>query len=133
MRVDTLDQILGRLVGCELASVQFVRDYVQLRFEPSSGPDEPVLTCNAPPVVEQDGRRLSDGDGGWADALRALIGQTVIGTDATTGIGIHFESGLLRMSPTRDELTGPEIALLTGFEDGVWIVWRHGEPPFEDG
>ena len=132
--MDTQDDLLGRLVGCELASVQFVRDYVQLRFEPSSGPDEPVLTCNVPPVVEQDGRRLSDGDGGWADALRALIGQTVIGTDATIGlgVGIHFESGPLRVSPSPDEPTGPEIALLTGLEDGDWKVWRHGEPPFED-
>ncbi len=38
------NDLLGRLVGCRLYSVQFVLDYVQLRFD---GPtrDEPVLNC----------------------------------------------------------------------------------------
>lgn len=43
--------LLGRLVGFRLYSVQFVMDYVQLRFD---GPthDMPVLNCDVLPVVE---------------------------------------------------------------------------------
>lgn len=38
------NELLGRLVRCRLYSVQFVLDYVQLRFDGST-PDMPVLNC----------------------------------------------------------------------------------------
>jgi hypothetical protein len=44
--------LLGRLVGFHLSSVQFVMDYVQLRFD---GPTEdmPVLTCDVHPKADE--------------------------------------------------------------------------------
>jgi hypothetical protein len=47
------NSLLGRLVGFRLYSVQFVMDYVQLRFDGPSA-DMPVLNYDVWPVVETD-------------------------------------------------------------------------------
>lgn len=128
------NELLGRLVGARLFSVQFVHDYVQLRFE-GLGEDMPVLNCVAMPTVETaQGHVFSDGDLGYADALRALIPNLVQRTHEASGTGlrIEFPAGAIALHPDRETLTGPEIALLTGFEDRAWMCWRPGEESFED-
>lgn len=125
--------LLGRLVGFRLFCVQFVLDYVQLRFD---GPaeDMPILNCDALPAVTISGHTVTDGLPGYADALRALIPGTVLHTQEATGIGLRIEldSGDLTLHPTRSELVGPEIAILNGFTDRRWMCWRPGEDSFED-
>lgn len=127
------NELLSRLVGFRLYSVQFVMDYVQLRFD---GPTEdmPVLNCDVLPSVERAGRLVSAADMGYADALRALIPQSVIATAERTGAGlrVEFEGGAIVVHPLRDDVQGPEIALLQGFTDGRWMCWRPGEDSFED-
>lgn len=127
------NELLGRLVGTRLYSVQFVHDYVQLRFE-GQGENMPVMNCDAMPVVEAGGQTLSDGEQGYADALRGLIPNFVQRTQEETGVGlrIEFPDGAIVLHPDREALTGPEIALLTGFEDRAWMCWRPGEESFED-
>ncbi|KZB83172.1 hypothetical protein [Amycolatopsis regifaucium] len=44
------NELLGRLVGSRLSSVNFVYDYVQLHFDRPGG-DQPILTCDAMPTV----------------------------------------------------------------------------------
>jgi len=128
------NELLGRLVGCRLYSVQFVHDYVQLRFD-GLGDDMPVLNCDVMPKVEHHpGSAIGDGEVGYADALRKLIPRIVTKTQERTGIGlrIEFDAEALVIHPTIDELPGPEIALLQGFDDGRWMCWRPGEDSFED-
>ncbi|WP_110204959.1 hypothetical protein [Nocardioides daejeonensis] len=128
------NDLLGRLVGARLFSVQFVHDYVQLRFD-GLGEDMPILNCDAMPTVETAGGQVfSDGDLGYADALRALIPDLVQRTCEATGTGLRLEfpTGAIALHPDREALTGPEIALLTGFEDQAWMCWRPGEESFED-
>jgi hypothetical protein len=48
------------------------------------------------------------------------------------GLSVDFAEGSLTLHPSRDELVGPEIAMLRGFEDRAWMVWRPGEESFED-
>ncbi|MET7783182.1 MULTISPECIES: hypothetical protein [Streptomyces] len=128
-----LNSLLGRLVGFRLYSVQFVMDYVQLRFD---GPtdDMPVLTCDVLPTVTLSGQTLSPVEAGWTEALRALIPQDVTATREETGIGVKvdFLTGSIQLHPTESELVGPEIAMLNGFSDHSWMVWRPGEDAFED-
>ncbi|MFI1394259.1 hypothetical protein [Streptomyces sp. NPDC020681] len=128
-----LNSLLGRLVGFRLYSVQFVLDYVQLRFD---GPtdDMPVLTCDVLPAVTLSGQRFSPMGTGWTDALRGLISQNVTATDEKTGIGVKvdFVTGSIQLHPTESELVGPEIATLNGFDDRSWMTWRPGEDAFED-
>jgi len=127
------NEMLGRLCGCRLFSVQFVMDYVQLRFD---GPidDNPVLNCDVMPIVERGTASIHDGELGYSDALRGLISGVVKSTREETGIGlrIEFEGGAIVIHPDRDDLIGPEIALLGGFVDGRWMCWRPGEESFED-
>jgi hypothetical protein len=128
-----LNSLLGRLVGFRLYSVQFVMDYVQLRFDGPTN-ETPVLTCDVLPTVILAGQRFSQTGAGWAGALRGLITQDVITTHEETGIGIKvdFDTGSIQLHPIRSELVGPEIAMLNGFEDRSWMVWRPGEDAFED-
>jgi hypothetical protein len=127
------NELLGRLVGFRLFSVQFVMDYLQLRFDGPS-PDMPVLNCDVMPTVEIGAEALVDGQTGYADALRLLIPGVVQRTQERTGLGlrIEFEAGVIVVHPAMQDLTGPEIALLGGFEDGRWMCWRPGEESFED-
>ncbi len=126
------NDLLGRLVGCRLYSVQFVLDYVQLRFD---GPtrDEPVLNCDVMPVVVTQGRRVAPGQVGYADALISLIASDVVtaAEEAAHGLRLEFAGGAIVLHPHLDDLTGPEIAMLSGFEDGRWMCWRPGEEAFE--
>ncbi|MTK04622.1 hypothetical protein FF096_21785 [Micromonospora sp. CP22] len=125
--------LLGRLVGFRLYSVEFVMDYVQLRFD---GPtdDMPVLNCDVFPVVETPTSLIAPGQVGYADALRAFIPGHVVATVEETGRGlrIEFDEGAICLHPKVDEVLGPEIALLSGFRDGRCMCWRPGEESFED-
>ena len=127
------NELLSRLVGFRLYSVQFVMDYVQLRFD---GPtdDMPVLNCDVMPAVETPAGLIAPGELGYVDALVALIPDEVVRTTEGTGSGlrIEFASGVVVLHPRLDDLVGPEIALLGGFADGQWMCWRPGEESFED-
>lgn len=120
--------LLGRLVGRELAIVAFVRDYVQLNF------DGPLLTCDVWPTVRVGAAQLSVADAGYRDALCSLIGETVVSTTerTRTGLVVEFSAAAVVLHPRWEELQGPEIAMLSGFEDRAWMVWRPGEESFED-
>jgi hypothetical protein len=62
---------LAAIEGCRLSSVEFVQDYVQLRF------DGPVLTAMAPVRVWTDGLCFEWGKQGYRDALCDRIGKSV--------------------------------------------------------
>jgi len=129
------NELLSRLVGMRLLSVEFILDYAVVRFDGDPALPQAQLTCDVMPHVETaDGSRRRDGEEGYLEALRALIGHEVISTSEgpSTGLRIAVETGgALRLNPAPGELTGPEIALLTGFDDGAWMCWRPGEEAFE--
>lgn len=122
------NELLSRLVCRDLATVVFLKGYLQLTF------DGPILTCYVWPTVDIEAGRIRFGDPGYRDALCSLLAETVIATYEATGQGlvIELESGSVRVNPAPEDLTGPEIAMLTGFDDGEWMVWRPGEVAFED-
>lgn len=122
------NDLLSRLVGRNLATVVFAKWYLHLTFA------GPYLTCEVWPTVDVGDGDLRYGDAGYRDALCGLLDTPVIGTKEETGTGlvIEFEAGLVQIHPSNDELEGPEIALLSGFDDGAWMCWRPGEESFED-
>ncbi|MFE3448741.1 hypothetical protein ACFXJ8_07370 [Nonomuraea sp. NPDC059194] len=122
------DSLLPALVGEEMSSVIFVRDYVQLDF------DGPRLSLFVWPRVITDSTVWSMGDPGYRDALCALIGHTVLAAteDAGAGLVVDFGCGAVLVKPEPSHLEGPEIAMLGGFTGRAdWMVWRPGEPPFD--
>lgn len=129
------NDLLGRLAGLRLLAVEFVLNYLRLHFDGDANDPQPILICEAWPIVElSDGSTYRDGSVGYADALRSLVGTSVISTQERTGVGIRIDldGGTVRLHPSIDELTGPEIAMLSGFADRSWMCWRPGEDSFED-
>ncbi|MGW4246962.1 hypothetical protein [Nocardia sp. NPDC004722] len=116
------------MIDLELASVVFVRDYVQLDF------DGPRLSCFVWPTVDIGGASRSLGYAGYRDALCSFISQPVASTEEAVGTGLvlRFAMGAVTIHPTPDELRGPEIAMISGFADKSWGVWRPGEDTFAD-
>ncbi|MBG0825956.1 hypothetical protein HS048_35380 [Planomonospora sp. ID91781] len=123
------DSLLSALIGQELGSVVFVRDYVQLDF------DGPRFTLFVWPQVSLDSAVRVMGDPGYRDALCALIGHTVLATteNPEAGLVVDFGRGSVTVKPQPAHLEGPEIAMLSGFTDREdWMVWRPQEYPFDD-
>jgi hypothetical protein len=125
------NELFGRLVGCRLYSVEFVMDYIQLRFD-NVARGQLTLNCYVMPKVERAAEVMRDGDVGYGDAVRALIpGHVRAANDACeAGLRIELDTGSLVLNPSPDELVGPEIAFLFGFDDHSSMVWRPGEHPF---
>ena len=65
------DQPLNILVGKEISSVEFVRDYLQFRF------DGPCLTSITNPFVIVENRIYKRSDAGFCDILLSFIGLKV--------------------------------------------------------
>lgn len=117
-----------------LLAIEFVLDYLVLRFDGDVAEPQVTLSCDVLPQVEAgDGSQLRDGAPGFSDALRELVGDDVIAADEGTGTGLRISLGStsLVINPTSEDLVGPEIALLRGFADGAWMCWRPGEGTFE--
>jgi len=122
------NELLARLVGRDLDSVVFLEWYCQLVFGGA------YLNCDVWPRVDLGEGEIEYGSPGYRDALCSLLATPVIATQEQTGLGlvVEFDSGTVRIHPSRDELEGPEIALLGGFDDRSWMCWRPGEESFED-
>lgn len=122
------DALLLSLSGRELASVVFVRDYLQLEF------DGPRLSVFIWPQVTDGSRNRSIGDPGYRDAPRSLIGHLVraVAEGPETGLALYFAPGAVAINPKPSDVEGPEIALLNANAGNAdWMVWRPGEYPFD--
>jgi hypothetical protein len=105
---------LEAIVGQELGAVEFVQDYVQLRF------DGPLLTFYEWPEVFREEGSYAFGEPEYRDWLCALIGETVSAATVEEGeaVEIGFESGVsVRCSLRVEDLVGPEGESV-GFADG---------------
>lgn len=128
-----LNELLSRLVGSRLQSVQFIEGYVQLTFDSVDSAEVPVLTCEVMPVVDRSTGPVSDRELGYADALRSLIGEQVTTTSEAPGRGLRIEFGAaaLVVRPGVAELRGPVIAMLSDFGDGSSESWGPGSGAFD--
>jgi hypothetical protein len=95
---------LDDLKGAEVASIAFVRDYVEVNF------DGPILRSIASPTIEVAGKRLTFPEEGSRDALCGLIGQTVVVVEERSdAILVAFGAAQLRI-PRADPSIGAEVA-----------------------
>lgn len=99
------DSPFDSLVGGELHSVSFVRDYVELRVDYS------IVRLLADPFGRIDGEDWRLSSGSAADVLRRYIGRTVMATefDEYDHLRLHFDDGSFIDASLRDDArVGPE-------------------------
>ena len=114
----TLADALGKLVGHELSSVTFVRDYVQLAF------DGPGMNAYTMPTVACGSESLGLGQPGYRDGLCRQIGCKVERTEVDAQrVSIVFEGGAAISISLRDEdYRGPEALEFSLDDKCIWVV-----------
>ncbi len=96
---------VSALEGQELTAIEFVADYVRLRF------DGPMLTLYAWPSVLLADFTVSYGEPEYRNALCAQIGEMVAkaALEELDALTVEFESGtVLALSLREEDLDGPE-------------------------
>ena len=96
---------ISAIDGNELSAVEFVSDYVRLRF------DGPTLTLYAWPHVLLEDFSIAFGQPEYRNALCAQIGETVAKAELKEldSLTIEFESGtVIALSLREEDLDGPE-------------------------
>lgn len=117
-RAQTFENALKELVGLSLSSVEFVQDYLQLRF------DGPVLTAYIPPTIHIPSARLTRGDPGYADSICGLIGRAVIRTAvADLSVVIEFdEAFVVRISLKDEDYIAAEAIEFRTSKGARWVI-----------
>ncbi len=109
---------LDTLINRELSSVEFVRDYVQLRF------DGPRLTVVVDPLLEIVDKEYSRDNFGFCDILCGFIGYRVEQTSLNEESAIlRFEEGRtikISLNPNDPKL---DEAIIFDAEDGQTWIW----------
>ena len=98
---------LSTLAGEHLTAVEFVEDFVQLRF------GEALLVLFVwPDVADADAISVAFGQPGYRDALCSTIGEAVTEADLNEGrsLTIEFENGtVFALSLRAEDLDTPEV------------------------
>ena len=104
---------ISALEGQELSAVEFVADYLRLRF------DGPMLTLYAWPHVLLSDFSVAFGEPEYRNALCAQLGEMVATAklEEMDALTVEFESGtVLAVSLREEEVDGPEAGSYS--EDG---------------
>ncbi len=107
---------VSALEGQELTAVEFIADYLRLRF------DGPMLTLYAWPHVLLADFSVAFGEPEYRNALCAQIGE-MVGTaklEELDALTVEFESGtVLALSLREEDMDGPEAGSYS--EDGSGV------------
>ena len=102
--------------GQELTAVEFVQDYLRLRF------DGPMLTLYAWPHVLFPEFSLGYGEPEYRNALCAQIGEIVAkaSLEELDSLTVEFESGtVIALSLREEDLSGPEAGSYSADGSGL--------------
>ena len=108
------------LEGARLSSIEFVQDYVQLRF------NGPTFTAITPPRVRTANQWLEWGKPGYRDALCERIGRLVnrAATIPEQEIRIEFDDGsMISISLRSEHFRTAEAAVLDNPPNPT-VVWQ---------
>lgn len=98
------------IIGERLSSVEFVQDYVQLRF------DGPTLTAFVWPVLRFRSKAVRFGESSYRDELCGRIGHKVRTAELRQGeaVIVEFEDGaIISVSLRAEDSVGPEAGHFT--------------------
>jgi hypothetical protein len=124
--LDGLEEGVSALVETELSSVVFVRDYLQLLFEPVADGETPLATLNLYvwPIIHCHAGVVGKGANGYRDALCSLIDVVVMTARVAADQAVlTFADGTAVQIPLgKEAYTGPELLNLLLDDGRVWIV-----------
>ena len=113
----TLADGLRKLIGSKLSSIEFVMDYVQLRY------DGPTLTAYTTPTVVRDNDKYAWGGSGYRDALCDQISHELRQVEVDEQVRLTFDDGVSVLISLRDEdYTGPESLHFSLDKDHWWVA-----------
>lgn len=101
---------IEKIIGQPLGSVEFVQDYVQLRF------DGPALTAFTWPMLHVAGMTFRFDEPGYRDRLCGWIGHRVLATAFREAevLSIRFDDGAeMSISLRPEDRQGPEAGYFT--------------------
>jgi len=107
---------ISAIEGQELTAVEFVGDYLRLRF------DGPLLTLYAWPHILLADFSIAYGEPEYRNALCAQIGEMVAKTalEELEALTVEFESGtVIALSLREEELDGPEAGSYSADGSGM--------------
>jgi len=107
---------ISAMEGQELTAVEFVGDYVRLRF------DGPMLTLYAWPHILLADFSIAYGEPEYRNGLCAQIGEMVAkaSLEKTEALTVEFESGtVIGLSLREEELDGPEAGSYSADGSGM--------------
>ena len=109
-------EALKRLEGEQLSSVEFLQDYVQLRF------DGPCLSAYNTHQIASSSSKVLWSETGYCDALCQLIGHRVLKTTlAADRISISFDNEVVwSLSLRSDDDRGPESFYFVDQAGNYW-------------
>jgi len=111
-------QLREALLGAPLTSVEFVQDYVQLRF------DGPVLTVITWPLVDLHEHEVRWGERGFRNELCSRIGEKVIRAEILPrdSLQLEFGDGAIFKVSLRDEDYRAAEAVRFESDPATWWV-----------
>ncbi len=107
---------ISAIEGQELTAVEFVGDYVRLRF------DGPMLTLYSWPHILLADFSIAFGEPEYRNALCAQIGEMVAkaALEELEALTVEFESGtVIALSLREEELDGPEAGSYSADGSGM--------------
>jgi hypothetical protein len=107
---------ISAIEGQELTAVEFVGDYLRLRF------DGPMLTLYAWPHILLADFSIAFGEPEYRNGLCAQIGEMVAKTalEELEALTVEFESGtVIALSLREEELDGPEAGSYSADGSGM--------------
>jgi hypothetical protein len=122
MSTDATDypyKLFEQLRGRELNSVEFVRDYLQLRF------DGPTINVMTPVVVTRSTGRSRSWDEQFRNALCEQIGKAVRSVEVVEQLRLVIafdDRSEISISLVPEDYSGPEAVYYHGFDNADWDV-----------
>ena len=120
MSQDDSSKIFNELIGTQLSSVEFVQDYLQLRF------DGPTINVTNPLTVKTDQKTIVSWNNGFRDLLCEQITKIVdrIDIEPEKQFKITFaDRSEITISLRPEDFDSPEAVYAHGFKNNRWVVY----------
>ncbi len=119
MREENVSKFWDELIGHQLSSVEFVQDYLQLRF------DGPSINVTNPLTVIDNETEITSWNAGFRDMLCRQITKTVqdVAFEPEKALTIRFlDNSQIVISVRPEDYSSSEAIYAYGFSNNNWLV-----------